>query len=138
MKRTLVLALLFSGCATSGHLELPDIKEITRDDAKAAFTIAADNGDVAGMACVAAIQDELLEREKPRPQVKGALSAYMLTRAAVHRETGGYGGKVHIACAPLVVDAARTLGRLGITAAGGPGGWVKTGAGFLRGLDQVR
>lgn len=133
MKYLIILSLLMlGGCSTiSGLFKKPvtanpvqaaqtQIAQITQADLTNAITIAKANNDVAGVNCLTALQAHL-PAATTLPKVNGAFSAYELARVKIAAFQNGVPQDVHIACAPVVLDAQGVLLKLGVIAAGAPG-----------------
>lgn len=138
---------LFGAKATAGVEDdeetlgaIDKLQQITIDDLAAARKMATDNGDPAGAACYGALSDRFNRDVHKKPEIKGIFSAYEMLRLGIHKPKDDLNDPVHIACAPLVVDARRTLLRLGVIAgsggAGGPG--LSTLKGAIPLLRQMR
>ncbi|MDE3023908.1 MAG: hypothetical protein KGI54_18985, partial [Pseudomonadota bacterium] len=125
----LCLALL-AGCSTLSGLKSPatdpvqaaqaNIAQITQADLTNAISIAKANNDIAGVNCLTALQAHI-PNSVNIPKVNGVFSAYELTRVKVRAFQNGVPQDVHIACAPVVLDAQGVLLKLGVIAAGAPG-----------------
>jgi len=117
-----------SGCALMPVLPGADlmsgIHQFTRDDAAAALEMARGAGDEVAARCyqgLIAVMDA--EAQAKPPQVKGALSAFQVTRGIVeHKTMNAVAEQINLACSPLVVDVGTTLGRFGLLTA--PGGGI--------------
>lgn len=132
--RTLIIllaALALSACATGSPIvgggQLERLEDITEHDALVAIAIAQHADDPAGVACAGVILSRLEAQRQaaPAPAPAGVLSAFMAARE-LRRKIDGAGGEsadreaIHNACAPLILDAAVTITKLGLKAT--PGG----------------
>ncbi len=115
MKYIALVALLLSGCASVGETVLgagtSGAARFDPTDVEAAIKIAQDTKDPVAEACFKAIRAHT--DKSPAPEVKGIVSAYAAARAAAHAAQAGLAEDVHVACAPLVVDAAQFNLKLG-------------------------
>lgn len=94
MRRVLVLALLLSGCASTGLADrLAALKEFTASDAKAALAIATKGGDKPAMQCLPYIITKVESLEALQPKDGGALpgllSEFETLRVAIHGSSLG-------------------------------------------------
>jgi len=117
-----LVLVLATGCASSG---LDGLRQFTRADVQRAHEIAAAANDVAGVNCAQAILDAMPEVAAPELHAAGAFSAFMKVRELRRRVSRGIDEDVHNACAPLVLDAQKTILKLGLSAT--PGGGVLGG-----------
>lgn len=104
------LAALLSGCA--GLLPKAVLRHATAEDLQAAVQIANEAGDRVGADCYDAMLNHL-----PKPLVTnsvGPVSAYAAARVRVRALKDGIPEEVHVKCAPLIVDAEKTLTGLGL------------------------
>ncbi len=135
--------VLLAGCSTLSGLKKPDpvqtaqasIGQITQADLTNAISIARANNDTAGVNCLTALQAHL-PTATTLPKVNGVFSAYELARVKVAAFQNGVPQDVHIACAPVVLDAQGVLLKLGVIAAGAPG-VAATGAGLGGAIGSV-
>lgn len=93
------------------------IAGVVSADLDAAIAIAKANNDATGAACWQAIKDNLAAKPA-QPAPAGAISAFEALRSRVRTLQAGVPEAVHVACAPLVVDANLVLLKLGAIAAG--------------------
>lgn len=115
MRTILLLCVLLAGCATVGETALKagttGSVRFEAEDVDAAIRIAQDAKDTVAESCFKAIRGHLDQPAKP--DIKGVVSAYALARATVRNAQAGLASDVHVACSPLVVDAAQFQVRLG-------------------------
>ena len=112
-------SLLFAGCATG----LGGLSTFVREDVQRGLEIAQAANDPAGVACATAILAAIPEAAAPELHAVGAFSAFVKVRELRRKVDGGVVDEaVHNACAPLVLDAEKTLLKLG--AAILPGGGI--------------
>lgn len=114
--RILIVAALavLAGCATVGERALEagttGAVRFSAEDVDAAIVIAQQTKDAVAEACFRAIGKHI---DAPANLVtKGVVSAYAATRARVRESRAGLAEEVHVACAPLVVDAGTFSSRL--------------------------
>lgn len=108
---------LMSGCASVGEkvLKAGTTGEVrfSAPDVDAAIAIAVQAKDGVAEACYRAI------RKHVDPEVKvegvGPVSNYAAARVRIRESRAGLAADVHVACAPLVVDAGTFASRLGLT-----------------------
>jgi hypothetical protein len=130
MKRSLIPAafaaglLLLSGCALPSGPPSEDpfagLTAIVDGDIDAAIAIAEAGGDPDAAACYR----EIKKVRADRPDLgtpAGAVSAFERLRLLRRSIDAGLPESLHVACAPVVIDAERTLIRLGLIAAGAGG-----------------
>ena len=115
--------LIVSGCAaatTSDGTTRPLAKLATfaTADLAQAVAIAEQAGDRVGAACYTALQQYVGQAGQARPAIKGAFSAFALARVGTSKLSAGVPEDLHVACAPVVLDAQQTLIRLGVIGAG--------------------
>ena len=119
MDKLCTLAVLgaLAGCGSDGMVDA--IEAFTSEDLIRARSIAVDAGDSVAAGCYAA----LLETARAAPKRSntdigktGAFSVFQMTRNISRRFDGAVSEKVHVACAPLIVDAQATL--IGLSAIG--------------------
>lgn len=118
---TLLTLALVAGCATAtpqlptaqAPAQMPDLGTVVRADVQRALEIAQAAQDPAGVACASALLAHLIDRPAPQPPA-GVFSAFMVAREARRRVDRGVGEEIHNACAPLVLDTAITLGKVGL------------------------
>lgn len=108
MIRGLIFILLLTGCATVGEKVLfagttGDVR-FSAEDVDAAIVIAQQAKDQVAEACFRAIRKHV--DEEPDMVVKGVVSAYAKARVRVRENKAGLAPDVHVACSPLIVDAA--------------------------------
>lgn len=136
MKSLLITAIL-STFSLTACAELPLIGDqttepaqklstLTNADLTAAAAISTANGDIAGANCANALNDWLTSiTPKAAPEVKTAIigpaSAFAEARVHVQKAQGivdqiklGLPPTVHIACAPVVLDAQQVMIKLGL------------------------
>lgn len=116
----LIAVVLLAGCATTADKKqaestLQKLEQFTMADLSAAIVIAEAWGDTVGAACYKAVREELahVAALRARTQATGAVSAYETARVVSMRVRAGIAPKVHIACAPLILDADGTITGLG-------------------------
>lgn len=119
MKRIVILlALLLAGCASVGESVLKaGTTGAVRFDAKdvdAAIVIAQQSKDPVAEACYKAIRKQV-GQEGPALVEVGPVSAYAAARVRVREARVEIAQEVHVACAPLIVDAGTFASRLGLT-----------------------
>ena len=109
--------LLLAGCATVGESVLKagttGANRFSREDVEAAIVIAQNSKDPIAEACFKAISKNL--DVAPEMITKGAVSSYAAARAGIRASRAPLAEEVHVACAPLVVDAGNFASRLGVT-----------------------
>ncbi len=112
-----IAILSLAGCASVGERVLKagttgDVR-FSPQDVDAAILIAQQAGDKVGEGCYRAIRAHL---DVPSsPQTHGVVSTYAAARVAVRAARAPLAEDVHVACAPLVVDAGTFASRLGLT-----------------------
>lgn len=113
--------LAVAACATTGG-DGPDtnIKQFVRADIQAALKIAQASGDTAGINCMSVLLKRMPENVDA-VKATGAVSLYMQARQTRRAIDKGISEEVHLACAPLIVDAERVLAKLGLIAIPGAG-----------------
>lgn len=120
----LILAItavaLFAACAEIGTIALKagtsGASRFTEDDVEAAIAIAQNAKDTVAEACYRAIRKHT--GAEPSMVTKGIVSSYAAARVKLHQARAPLAEDVHVACAPLVVDAATFADRLGLTFTG--------------------
>jgi hypothetical protein len=115
-------SMCLTACASAQSTPTPEaaaqsVSSITGADLDAAVGIATANGDTIGAACYTALKKHLGEAPA-QPAVAGVFSAFEVARTKVNTFAAGVPQDVHIACAPVVLDAQATLLRLGVISAG--------------------
>ena len=112
---SVLFVLLLSGCASIGEGVLTagttGNNRFSVEDVDAAIVIAQQTKDPVAENCFRMVRKHL--DTAPKLEVKGVASAYMATRARVRESRSGLAEEVHVACAPLVVDAGTFSSRLG-------------------------
>ena len=96
----------------------PDLRDYTAGDLKAAIALAQDDPDAT--ACYQAILKVQDGKRKVDVKVEGPVSAFQKVRNLRRGLGAGIPPDVHRKCAVLVVDARRTLVRLGLRLTGLP------------------
>jgi hypothetical protein len=114
------LAGLLSGCvvappAQAQAVASQDFPTLVSSDLDAAITIAKANNDQAAVNCYSALKADLAT-VLPAGDVPaaGAISAFEKARVLRRRVQVGVSEAVHIACSPLLVDAARVASGLAL------------------------
>jgi hypothetical protein len=110
-----VLAL--AGCGSTGdNTGLESLRSFAVDDLTRAHAIAVAAEDGVAANCYAALLD-MAENTPGLPDTDvgrtGGFTVFQVGRNISRRVAGGVPEKVHVACAPLVVDAETTLLGLG-------------------------
>lgn len=106
-------AFLLGGCAFSQGL-----RDYTAGDLKAAISLAEDDPDAT--ACYKAILKSQDGRTTVDVTIEGPVSAFQKARNLRRGLDAGIPPDVHRKCAVLIVDARRTLVRLGLRLTGLP------------------
>lgn len=122
----LVLVIVLAGCATTAPPSTvaeakARLTEVVRADIIRGVEIATAANDIAAMACGNAILDALPPEGAASLTPIGVFSTYIAGRELHRKVTAGVDEKLHIACAPLILDAEQTLVKLGLIAAPGGG-----------------
>ena len=104
----LAALILIPACATVGEKTLlagtTGLIRFSAEDVDAAITIAQQAQDPVAEACFRAIRKHT--DQEIDPIIKGIVSAYAAARAKVREARAGLAADVHVACSPLIVDAA--------------------------------
>ncbi|MCB0252581.1 MAG: hypothetical protein KDI55_02515 [Anaerolineae bacterium] len=103
------VALSLTACATVNQ----QLRQFTAEDARHALAIAQASDDDVAAACYQAIIDHAKPARSMPEGPLGALSLFEIARLRRIEATEKVPEAVHIACAPLVVDAQRTMLSLG-------------------------
>ena len=118
-----LMLILLGGCATiagtgtvSGASE-NSLSKITAADLDAAIKEATDNNDPQAVLCFTEVQ-KFIGKGLAAPQLKGVFSTFEAARLLRRSIQSNDREALHIACAPLIVDANVTLAKLGLIAAG--------------------
>lgn len=118
-----LVAGCLSGCATvagsspaQGAAE-DQLEKVTKADLDSAIAEASAAGDDQAVKCFTLVQD-FVGKGAPAADIKGVFSAFEATRLLRRRVDTGVPEELHIACAPLILDARITLVKLGLIAAG--------------------
>jgi hypothetical protein len=98
--------------------DVQSLATITGADLDAAVKISNDNGDAVGAGCFAALKDWIGAPKPAAQPAVGVFSALARARGGVSRIRAGVPPAVHIACAPVIVDAETVGLRLGAIATG--------------------
>jgi len=109
----LLAAVWLSGCATSAALRDPDVREFARADVERARDIATAAGDTVAQHCWETLLPYAAADSPLSLEAVGVASEFQRLRTLRIRSDRGVPEDVHIACAPLVVDAQRTLLTIG-------------------------
>jgi hypothetical protein len=125
MATILLIAALaaIAGCATvAGTLPVQgaaenQLEKVTKVDLDSAIAQATAAGDDQAVKCFTLVQD-FVGKGAPAADIKGVFSAFEATRLLRKRVDTGVPEDLHIACAPLILDARVTLVKLGLIAAG--------------------
>lgn len=116
MRAIVLLVLLLAGCATGGEAVLKagttGAVRFQAADVDAAIAIAVQAKDAVGEACYRAIRKHVDQEFKI--ETVGPVSAYAASRVRIREARAGLAPDVHIACAPVVIDAGVFASRLGI------------------------
>mgnify|MGYP001591743830 CR=1 FL=1 len=119
----LALVIGLVGCATvpieQGGTGLSALQTFTKADLAQASAIATAGGDTIAAACYDALNKHIGAIQE-RPAIKGVFSLYETARLGIAKIRGGVPQDVHVACAPIVLDAQHTLIRLGLIGSGLP------------------
>ena len=106
MKLGIVMACVFmSGCA-SVQAQQPSLGTLLGADLDAAISIAQANGDSVAAGCYTALKNNLPKASQQPIAPAGVVSGFELARLGINKLNVGVPSEVHIACSPLVVDAA--------------------------------
>lgn len=122
LKALWVILILLNGCATvAGTGAVSGVSEnrlskITEADLNAAIKQASDNNDPQAVLCYTEIKNFIAK--VAAPELKGVLSTFETARLLRRRIQSNDREPLHVACAPLIVDANVTLAKLGLIAAG--------------------
>ena len=119
------LALLATGCATSGGYSSPfgDITKLTNADLDAALADATAHGDKAAMACYPVLKSVIanLPAQVPAAPPAGIVSAFQAARDASKAVQSGVTSgqnaivqEVNLGCAALFNDTQGDILRLGV------------------------
>ena len=108
--------LLLAGCATGGEAILKagttgDVR-FQAADVDAAIKIAVQAKDTVAENCFRAIRKHVDQEFKI--ETVGPVSAYAASRVRILEARAGLAPEVHIACAPIVVEAGTFASRLGL------------------------
>lgn len=124
---SLCLAFVLTGCAIAQSVTpaapleqtvaSSSLAEVTRADLVAAISAAKVANDTAGENCAQALMDWLGQAPAVQPTIAGAFSAFEALRIQNMRVSAGIPKVVHLACAPVVLDAQDVLFKLGLIAA---------------------
>ena len=106
-------AFFLGGCAFS-----PNLRDYTAGDLNAAIALAQDDPDAA--ACYTAILKSQDGKRTVDVKIEGPVSAFQKARNLRRGLDAGIPPDVHRKCAVLIVDARRTLVRLGLRLTGLP------------------
>lgn len=106
---------LCAGCVTAPAADVdgPPLPQLIAADLDAAIGIATANNDAIAARCFEALKKHLPSSSTAAPAPAGVVSAYAAARVRVRAFRAGIPEDVHVACAPLIVDGARTLTGLG-------------------------
>ena len=120
MRAVAILAILgmLSGCASVGDKALQagtaGITRFSAVDVDAAISIAVQTKDAVAEGCFRAIRKHL-DLDVALQEPVGPVSTYATARARIHEVQAGLAPEIHVACAPLVVDAGNFAASLGLT-----------------------
>ena len=124
----LAAALVVTGCASaaSGITGAKgEVLAFAKADLERARAIAVAADDVAGVACATALLKHVPDGGAAVLEPSGVFSVFMKARALRRTLSAGVNEEIHIACAPLILDAQVTVAKLGLMAV--PGGGVLGG-----------
>ena len=112
----MALAAALAGCATSGARVLlagtTGAIRFSPADVDRAIDIAAQAGDVVAEGCFRAIRKHV--DQEFTIEAVGPVSSYAAARMRIRAARAGLAPDVHIACAPMIVDAGTFASRLGL------------------------
>ncbi|MBM4442734.1 MAG: hypothetical protein FJ027_20135 [Candidatus Rokubacteria bacterium] len=117
----LLIVLASTGCVGGGGLGKVLSSALTPEDVQRGKEIAAAAHDVAGVNCADALLAQMSEAQTLELHAVGIFSAFMKVRELRRRANAPPDETVQIACAPLYLDAQRTILKLGLSAAPGGG-----------------
>lgn len=114
----IAVAFLLAACASGNGLD--GLRAFTAEDLTNAHKAAIDAGDTVAAGCYMALLETMPEASN-EPEAAtgraGAFTAFQKGRNIERRLDAGVSKKVHVACAPLIVDLERTLIGLGVIGA---------------------
>lgn len=100
------LVLVLSGCVSLPGVQSPELAKFTSEDLDAAILIAEQSNDPIAANCYREIKTHYVPSGAPEAiDIKGAFSAHAAARRVRRAVAAGVPEPVHLACAPLVVDA---------------------------------
>lgn len=101
-----IVLVLCTGCAALPGVQSPELADFTTEDLDAAILIAEQGGDQVAANCYREIKTHYVPSGAPQAiDIKGAFSAHAAARRVRRAVQAGVPEPVHLACAPLVVDA---------------------------------
>jgi hypothetical protein len=102
----IVLPIWVAGCVSLPSVQNAELAQFTSEDLDAAILIAEQGNDQVAANCYREIKTHYVPSGAPQAlDVQGAFSAHAAARQVRRAVQAGVPEPVHLACAPLVVDA---------------------------------